>query len=83
MLVWHDDCPFSIHSLPSSISNFESSFLNLPTSNLLHKSSVHHLPQSLVKSTGYLTLNVLKIAGFPTKSPQAPLALLAAFSRSG
>ena len=30
-----------------------------------------------------MTQNVLKIAWFPTKCPQAPLALPAAFSRSG
>ena len=37
------------------------------------------LPPSTVKSTGYSMVNVLKIAGYPTKCLQAPLG---AFSSS-
>ena len=40
----HLDCPFSIHSLPSSTFNSQSSFLHPPTPNLLYKNSVLLLP---------------------------------------
>ena len=76
-----------LNPLPS-ILNFEFQNLHSPSfyltsllSNLNSPSSTL-LPWFSAKSTGYLTENVLKIAGFPTKCPQAPLALLAAFSRS-
>ena len=58
-----------------------SSYLKSPWSNLISPSWTLLLPSS-VKRTGYLTQKVLKIAWFPTKCPQAPLAPLAAFSRS-
>ena len=60
---------FSILYLKSHFSN-----LNSPSSTLP--------PSSSDKSMGYLTGNILKIAGIPTKCLQAPLAPLAAFSRS-
>ena len=58
-----------------------SSYLKSPLLNLNSPSSTL-LPQSLAKSTRSLTKIVLKRARFPTKCPQAPLAPLAAFSRS-
>ena len=68
-------CPSSIHSPPSSILISKSpSFFIHPQFSILNSS----FPSS-VKSTGYLAQKVLKIAGFPTKCPQVPLA---AFSRS-
>ena len=66
---------------PSSILYFSYFFLKSPLINLNFPSSAL-LPPSSVKSTGNLTQNVLKITGFLTKCPQAPLAPLAAFCRS-
>ena len=58
-----------------------SSYLKSPCSNLNSPSSTL-LPPSSLKIMGYLTQKVLKIVWFPTKCRQAPLAPLAAFSRS-
>ena len=58
-----------------------SSNLKSPRSNIISPSSTL-LPPSSVKRMGCLTQKVLKIAWFPIKCPQAPLAPLAAFSRS-
>ena len=91
MLVWHDQILKSwvpiLNPWPN-IFNFEWSILHSPSSylkfllsNLKSPSSTLLFPSS-VKSTGYLTQKVLKKAWFPTKCPQAPLAPLAAFSRS-
>ena len=55
-----------------------SSYLKYPGSKLISSSSTRPPPSS-VRRTRYLTQKVLKIALFPTKCPQAPLA---AFSRS-
>ena len=59
-----------------------SSFIKSPWSNLISQSWTLLHPSS-VKRTRYLTQKVLKKACFLTKCPQAPLAPLAAFSRSG
>ena len=69
-LYWIQNSSFSSLLTLISLSN-----LNSPTST--------HLPRSSIKSTRYLIQKVLKIAQFPTKCPQAPLAPLATFSRSG
>ena len=54
------------------------------TSSLQAKNSLFStLAASSIKNAEYLTQNVLKIAEFPTKRPQALPAPLAAFSRSG
>ena len=70
------DCPSSIHNSPSSILTLQSSIFNHPT---IFKSCF----SNSVKRTGYWTKKVLKITGFLIKCPQAPLAPLASFSRSG
>ena len=70
----HLECLPSIHSSPSSYLKYLFSNHNSPFSTLLFPSSV--------KRTGYLVPKVLKIVRFLTKCPQAPLALLVAFSRS-
>ena len=44
--------------------------------------SKFNFSSSILENIGYLTQKVLKIARFPLKCPQLPLALLAAFSRS-
>ena len=90
-LVWQDrilkswlflsNSKLSILNFKFSLLHSPSSYLKSPSTNLNSTSSTV-LPPSLVKSTGYLTQNVLNIPGFWTKFPQAPLALLAAFSRS-
>ena len=100
MVVCHDwilKSWLAILNPQSSTLNFEISIVYSPSSHLkypLSNLNFPHptlLPPSSVKSMGYLTKNVLKITGFPTKCPQAPLAplallallaLLAAFSRS-
>ena len=76
-LAWWN--PQILIAYPQSIALYphsKSSLLYHPALNLTL------LPQSSVKSAGYLTKNFLKIAWFPTECPQAPLAPLAAFSRS-
>ena len=65
---------FYVLHFPFSYLNFFLSNLNSPSSTLLFPSSV--------KSTGYLTQSVLKIGWFPTKCPQALLAILAAGSNT-
>ena len=82
MLVWYDrslDCISSIPSLPSSILNSNSSNIHSPTSNLHYLISTL-LPPSSVKSTVCL---IKKNGAIFEKCPQAPLAPLASFSRSG
>ena len=81
------DCISSIHNPAASFLNSESSSLHHPTSMLLDPPSTFPssilLPPSFIKYMGFLTQNVLKIAGISTKGPQALLAPLAAFSRFG
>ena len=55
---------------PSTIFNSKSSFLHI--SYLLYPISILHLQS---KTNVYLAQNVLKIAWFPTKCPQAPRRL--------
>ena len=55
-------------------------YLKSPLSTVQPLSSPF-LPLSYLKSTGQLTQNVLKLAGFPTTCPQPPLAPLLALSR--
>ena len=93
MLVWQDEIKIlnswlSILNPQSSTLNFRFSilhyscfYLKSPLPNFYSLSSTL-LPPSSVQTTGYLTHNVLNIAGFLAKCPQAPLAPLPAFSRS-
>ena len=79
------NCLSSINSTSTSIlnanSNLPSFYIKSPLANLNYSLSTH-LPPSSPKSTGHLTQNVLQIAWFLSKCLQAPLAPLAAFSRS-
>ena len=79
------DCLSSIHNHTTSILSPKSSIIHTHKSSLSNLNSQLSIPfsPSSLKSTVYSTQNVLKIAWFPTKCPQAPLAPLAAFSRSG
>ena len=87
------DWPSSIRNPLTTILNFPSSYLKHPASRLNSLSSTL-LPAFSVKNARCLTQNVLKIAEFLIKCPQAPLiplvplvllvplVPLAAFSRS-
>ena len=64
-----------------SILNYTPFCLKSPLSNL-NSACLTFFSTSPFKIMGYLTQNVFKIAGFPTKCSQVPLAPLAEFSRS-
>ena len=84
MFVWNVGILKSCLSLQSTIIHCQFWILDPPFSILILNSPPSSLPpQSSAESMEFFTQNVLKIAEFPTKCLLAPIALLAAFSRSG